>query len=428
MKKALSVAESSIGRRFVTVDQTDDGSGNILGNCDCLAHSQGEDAPRMQEAEYKKFFDAACDMRFIVTRDWKFIDVNQAGVEIFRFESRREMLQLSSVGSLYCNVDDIGLLQGKMEDDGFVRDYMVEMKRKDGSVFLASITANLWSEENGVVYYEGLLRDVTEYRKWQNALIETERYVRDLKKSEEHSRQLNHHVMQVLSLMSHDIRGPLVAIAATLKLLLRGTYGNMDESVRNTVRDLLSRAGQLLGVAEDYLSRAHSVEDHLKAECEMLDLRHDIIDPVLCELSQDIQSFRVRIDNRLGAIPAGTISVNVSKIWLKAVFRNLFKNAIKHGGEGCSIAYGFEDHGSYYRLNVYNSGKPIPEDQRDRLFTKFGRIGGQAEKPSEGVGLGLYLIREIIRKHGGDIWYEPKRGGSDFVFTLIKEQIDQAAS
>jgi len=139
---------------------------------------------------------------------------------------------------------------------------------------------------------------------------------------------------------------------------------------------------------------------------------------VLDELSADIQQGHITIDNRLGAIPAGTIPINASKIWLKTVFRNLFKNAIRYGGKCCTIAFGFEDCTTHYRLNVYNSGSPVPEEDRERLFTKFGRIETDVEHPTDGIGLGLYLIRDIIRKHGGDIWYEARPDGSDFIFTL----------
>ncbi|MCL4477094.1 MAG: ATP-binding protein [Nitrospirae bacterium] len=253
--------------------------------------------------------------------------------------------------------------------------------------------------------------DMVEKRKRvEEALIESEKRVR----------VLNEHIVNMLMAMSHDIRGPFVAIMATLKLLLRGAYGKMDESVANTLKDLLSRVSHLQGIAEDCLGKAHAVEGSLKVERQVLDLREDIIDPVLEELSSDIQELGITIDNRLGAIPAGTIPVSANKTWLKVVFRNLFKNAIKYGGKGCTIAFGFEDHGSYYRLNVYNSGKPISEGDRDKLFTKFGRIVTETKDSAEGIGLGLYLVKEIVRKHGGDIWYEAKHDGSDFVFTLPK--------
>jgi two-component system sensor histidine kinase KdpD len=69
-------------------------------------------------------------------------------------------------------------------------------------------------------------------------------------------------------------------------------------------------------------------------------------------------------------------------------------------------------------LCVYNTGPPIPEQKRSVLFTKFGRVG---EEPfSEGVGMGLFLVKEIINQHGGDIWYEEIDNGSAFFFTLPK--------
>jgi PAS domain S-box-containing protein len=388
---------------------------------DYFSHPQLREAFFALEARYKKYFDASRDMRFVVAQDGRLIEVNQAGVEMFGYSSKEEMLQLKSIGALYGDEEDRALLQQKIEESGFVKDYLVEMQKKDGSIFLAGITANLWSEEDAAISYEGLIRDVSEYRKWQAALIESEKHNRRLLESVEYNRELNKYILQMLMLMSHDIRGPLVAMAATLKLLIRGSYGKMDVSVANTLKDLLSRVIHLLGFAEDCLGKAHSVEGAFKIQSEVLDLRQDIIDPVLDELSNDIQQQQIMIDNRLGAIPAGSIRVNVNRIWVKAVFRNLFRNAIKYGGKGCTIAFGFEDHGSWYRLNVYNSGEPIPEAHRDKLFTEFGRIASEGGKPPDGLGLGLYLIREIIRKHGGDIWYEAKPGGSDFVFTLTKE-------
>lgn len=384
----------------------------------------GEEA-RMQEVleafelKYRPSFDRSREMMFTANRAGRLLDVNQAGVALFGYASREEMLAIPSVAFLFSNPEDGIALQRRIETDGFVKAREIEMRRRDGSLFLGSITANLQFGQDGSITCEGALQDVTERRQWLRALTDSYRQNQELSESEQRIRQLNEHILHMLMVVSHDIRGPLVSMAATLKLLQRGSYGGMDESVANTVRDLLSRVVQLIGIAEDCLGKAHSVHGVLKIEREMLDLRQDIIDPVLDELSNDIQSREILIDNRLGAIPAGSILVNVNKMWLKTVFRNLFKNAIKYGGKGCRIAFGFEDHGGYYRLNVYNSGIPIPEEHRGKLFTKFGRIGGEGR--ADGVGLGLYLIKEIVRKHGGDIWYEAKPDGSDFVLTIAKE-------
>jgi K+-sensing histidine kinase KdpD len=231
-------------------------------------------------------------------------------------------------------------------------------------------------------------------------------------------KRLNENILHMLKIMSHDVRGPLIAMAATLKLLQRGSYGSIDKSVANTVKDLSIRVKQILGIAEDCLGKANAVDAHMKIEKYEIDLRQEVIDSVLDELSNEIETGEIAIDNKLGTIWTGTILVNASKIWLKVVYRNLFKNAIKYGGHGCTIAFGYEDHGSFYRLNVYNTGALIPEGKRSFLFTKFGRAEGETVR--EGVGMGLFLIKEIINRHGGDIWYEAKDNGNNFVFTLPK--------
>jgi len=103
------------------------------------------------------------------------------------------------------------------------------------------------------------------------------------------------------------------------------------------------------------------------------------------------------------------------------VYRNLFSNVQKHGGPGCTMAFGFEDWGDHYRLNVFNSGLPLDYSQQEKLFHKFSRIEKQGGSEVKGAGVGLYFAKEIIERHGGKIWYQPKPDGSNFVFTLPKD-------
>jgi signal transduction histidine kinase len=220
--------------------------------------------------------------------------------------------------------------------------------------------------------------------------------------------------------LSHDVRGSLLSISATLKLLSRGYYGKMDEAVVHRIRELFSKTSGLIGITEEYLGRSFSVNNDLNTEVESLDLMKDVLIPVLKELSSELKGRRLMIDHRLHAMSNRPISIRTNGIWLKMVFRNLLGNAVRYGHKGGMITIGFEDQGSCYRLSVYNSGKPVPEPYRERLFEKsMGNVNGQNGKErAGGTGLGLYLVNKVIQKLGGEIWYEAKENGSNFVFTL----------
>ena len=253
-------------------------------------------------------------------------------------------------------------------------------------------------------------------------LDELEMRVKNCIKKCEPKRNLNEKVLNMLKMMSHDLRGSLISISATLKLLIRGSYGKMEDTAANSLKELFSKTTGLIGTTEEFLGRSISIHDDLEKEGKELDLMQDIIHPVLEELSSELKNHPLLIDH---SFTARRVSLKAGRIWLKTVFRNLLENATKYGEKECTIALGFEEQDSCCRLNVYNSGKPIPEEWRDKLFSEFMRIGDNrhADEAADGAGVGLYLIKEMIRKQGGDIWYEAKEDGSNFVFTLPSDSL-----
>jgi len=220
--------------------------------------------------------------------------------------------------------------------------------------------------------------------------------------------------------LSHDIRGSLISISATLKLLSKGQYGKMDEEVMNRIKELSLKTTGLIGIAEEYLATSFSSKDDLEMEGEALDPMRDILIPVLKEFSPELKGHHLLIDHRLQEMSRRRIPLQTNRVLLKMLFRNLLKNAIRYGDERRMIALGFEDQGSSYQFNVYNSGRPIPEEHREKLFTKFMEIGNHdnGKEGTSGTGLGLYLIKTVIQKLGGYIWYEAREDGSNFIFTL----------
>jgi PAS domain S-box-containing protein len=275
-----------------------------------------------------------------------------------------------------------------MESKEPIKDKIEKRMSPNGKEAWISVSKAPWENDRGeIVGIIGVCREVTER-------IEREK-----------------HVLDMVSIATHDMRGPLISIGSMVKLIIRGAFGSIDESVKVTLFDISARITRLEKLVGEYLCKS-SLMNVKMPEKEYLDLRQDIIDPILDEFLSEIEDNKISIDNRLGAIPGNKVIIKAKAQWIKIVYRNLMRNAIKYSPSG-QIAFGFEDKGDHYRLNVYNSGPPVPPEKRAEIFEKF--------ESKDSTGLGLAISRDLIVKHGGNMWYEDTWDNHpNFIFTIPK--------
>jgi signal transduction histidine kinase len=110
------------------------------------------------------------------------------------------------------------------------------------------------------------------------------------------------------------------------------------------------------------------------------------------------------------------LSVLVDRERVGHVFSNLISNAVRYTAKGGSVTLGAEALDGSVRFTVADTGTGIPKEYQERIFEKFFQVPDSGPK---GTGLGLYIAKEIVRAHGGEIGVDSEPGkGSTFWFTL----------
>ncbi len=123
-------------------------------------------ALKTTEQRYRNLFEASKDAVFICDSDGKFLDINQAGVELFGYFTREEMLSQEFINTFFLNPEEGKTMRLLMEKNGFIKDFEVELRKRDGKRLTALMTCDLRvNDQKTVIGYEGIVRDVTEKKR-----------------------------------------------------------------------------------------------------------------------------------------------------------------------------------------------------------------------------------------------------------------------
>ena len=238
-------------------------------------------------------------------------------------------------------------------------------------------------------------------------------------------REIDRHMEQLLNLASHELRTPLTTINGNIQLVLRRLSSRESESGHvETMLELLSRAKRQIDRVNNL------IEQILHAECihqGRVDLRI-----VRCDLVGVIrdtaQQYRFLWPNRTITLTPPDVENGTTALYVPAdverltqVIANYLSNAIKFSPEQTPVVLLVERRGDQARFAVRDQGPGLPQGEHERIWERFYRAPGIRELSgsSVGFGLGLYICREIARRHGGQSGIESEPGqGSTFWCTL----------
>lgn len=268
------------------------------------------------------------------------------------------------------------------KNQSFSHDNLIN-KRKDGTEFPAHSTYFPVLQDNKVLYYVQILYDISKQKK------------------KEIQRQ------QLLSTVSHELKTPITV----LKLLLSRFSTSkkrqcMKDQEWQTINQELDRLVMIINESLD-ISRIES--NRLNIELIPSDL-NQLIKETITHISI------IAKDHTINYLPIKKTLVIIDPKRIKQVLINLLTNAIKFSPRNTKIKIKVSLKKHHALISIKDQGIGIPKPEQTLIFDQSYQI---QKHSSEGLGLGLYISKEIIKKHHGKIWVQSKVGiGSTFLFTL----------
>ncbi|GHO54500.1 PAS domain S-box protein [Ktedonobacter robiniae] len=217
-----------------------------------------------------------------------------------------------------------------------------------------------------------------------------------------------------ISMASHELRNPLTALKLHTTLLRRQLAKQGLQASAPALSSMETQINKVTRLVEELLDVSKIQAGRLEYRQEAVDL-----DALLREIAEIMQqthpSHRILVR---GVVQA---SLMADRDRLGQVFTNLLSNAIKYSPGAETVEIDLEASPETITIRVHDHGLGIPREQRDKIFERFYRATGPKQKAIPGLGMGLYIVAEIVKHHGGTITVESEVGkGSTFMVTLPK--------
>jgi PAS domain S-box-containing protein len=383
---------------------TSDDAGNaikIIGIIqDITERKLAEFALAESERKYREFFTTSRDCVFITSPQGRWIDFNNAALELFGYGSREELLAVP-IQALYEDKEERRRFNALIIRDGEVKEYPVRLVKADDTVIDTLITAVPLRNQDGTAKaFTGSIRDITEQKRAEH---QREALIKELERK-------NAELERFTYTVSHDLKSPLITI--------KGFAGMLEYDAKSSDSCLLDRDITRIKMAAD------TMEKLLGDLLELSRVGRIITPPKKTSFGEiakeavDLLAGPLAERGMAVTIAPDLPDVDVDRVRIREVMVNLLENAIKFMGDRPDprIRIGVETGGPMPVFFVKDNGTGVDPRYLDRIFNLFEKLDGK----TIGTGVGLAIVKRIIEAHGGKCWAESEGAGkgTTFRFTL----------
>lgn len=360
-----------------------------------------EEALKKTERQYRNLFEESKDVIFITTPDGTILDINPAGLDLFGYSSMEEIKSTNAI-DFYVKPSEREKFKSYLKVHGFVKDFDVCAKRKDGFELTLNVTATAEKGQNGkITSIRGIARDITERKRLEQQLLH-------IQKMEA--------IGRLTGGIAHDFNNILTGITGYANILY--IKDDIDETARDYSNKIITLTERAAKLTQGLLTFSRK---------QTMDLRPINLNNVIRDFA-GLLSKLIRSDIELSLnLTDLELIIQADSGQIEQVIMNLITNAndaMPHGGRitisteaasdnnsPANIINGNNHHCPFALLKVSDTGLGMDEETQKRIFEPFFTTKGIGK----GTGLGLSIIHGIVTSHNGIITVNSTSGsGTDF--------------
>jgi len=220
------------------------------------------------------------------------------------------------------------------------------------------------------------------------------RVFRSQQKAIELARQQSNFLLSI----THELKSPLSGIQLTLETLAKHKLPAREE--KRFIANAMDDTGRLKKLIEDILLAAKFEDEAFRVAHEPFDIS-ELLRQIVDDYSLKTKRIKHQIDS--GLILWGDENL------LEMAIRNLIENALKYSKSDAGIELNCHKYDSCIKIEIADSGPGISNKEKQHVFKKFYRIGDENTRQQKGTGLGLYIVKEIVKHHKGEINIEDNK-------------------
>lgn len=227
---------------------------------------------------------------------------------------------------------------------------------------------------------------------------------------------LNSQQTDFISMITHQLRTPLSGVKWTLDMLMNDEAGPTTPEQHKWLREAFISNEEVIRLVDEILTAFRLDSDGLKMYPSETDVVA-MLNEVLKHVTLIAERKQIEIEFKAKDKDLGDISIDPERIGI--AFRNIVENAIRYTSRGGKIVIDTIREEGDIKISIKDNGIGIKKEDRANMFKRFFRAQNAFRVHKDGTGLGLFIAKSIIERHGGQIWFESEEGkGTTFYFIL----------